>query len=128
MWWPGTVLDIITNVSSAESYLDDIGSIFGFAADLFSQRADEEVKRGGYSHMTRGTRDILKILAPLGIDNLVRQGHTEGVKATLNYYKGLSPTKFIVPSQAEFNESQGLGSHGSKPKRKRNKNTGEFAD
>jgi len=103
--------------------------MWGLAIDLFSQRTGEEIKSGGYKHMTRGTRDILKILSPLGLDNIVRSWHTDGIKSTLNYYRSLTPTSAIVPSQSEWNESQGLGKHGAKKKNeKKKKNVGQFIE
>jgi hypothetical protein len=81
---------------------------------MFSQHADDEIKTGGYKHMTRRTRDVLKLGSAFGVDNLVRQWHTDGIKTTFNYYRKLTPTSAIVPSQSEWNEEQGLGKHGGK--------------
>jgi len=97
-WWLPTAIEPLTSPTVATSYLDDIGTMWHLADDLFSQRADEEIKSGGYKHMTRGTRDILKIMSPLGIDNLVRQWHTEGIKSTFRYYRSMAPTSAIVPT------------------------------
>ena len=111
-WWPPTVLDLFTSPSTAKSYLDDVCAIWDLSLDMFSQHADEEIKTGGYKHMTRRTRDVLKLTSAFGFDNLVRQWHTDGIKSTFNYYRKLSPTSAIVPSQSEWNEEQGLGKHG----------------
>lgn len=118
-WWAPTVVELFTSPSTATSYLDDIGVMWGLVIDLFSQRTDEEIKTGGYKHMTRGTRDLLKLFSPLGIDNLVRSWHTDGIKSTLNFYRKLAPTSAIVPSQEQWNEAHGLGKHGSSGKKKK---------
>lgn len=111
-WWAPTVLELFTSPSTAKSYIDDIGTIWDLAFDLFSQRGDEEIKTGGYKHMTRLTRDILKLLSAFGVDTLVKQWHTDGIKSTFNYYRKLTPTSALVPSQEEWNEAHGLGKHG----------------
>ena len=111
-WWPPTVLELFTSPSTAKSYLDDICTIWDLSLDMFSQHADDEIKTGGYKHMTRRTRDVLKLTSAFGVDNLVRQWHTDGIKSTFNYYRKLTPTSAIVPSQSEWNEQQGLGKHG----------------
>ena len=115
-WWPPTVLELFTSPSTAKSYLDDVCTIWDLSLDMFSQHADEEIKTGGYKHMTRRTRDVLKLTSAFGVDNLVRQWHTDGIKSTFNYYRKLTPTSAIVPSQSEWNEQQGLGSHGGQSK------------
>lgn len=117
-WWIPTMTEIISNPTTAYSYLEDIGVIWGFATDLFSQRAGEEIKTGGYKHMTRGTRDILKLLSPLGFDNLVRQWHTDGLKSTFNFYRGMAPTNSLIPTQTEYNEAHGKSRKSSKKKNK----------
>ena len=128
-WWAPTALEPLTSPTVATSYLDDIGVMWGLVIDLFSQRTTEEIKSGGYKHMTRGTRDLLKLFSAFGVDNLVRSWHTDGIKSTLNYYRGLTPTNAIVPSQSEWNEAHGLGKHGSKPKgNKKKSKVGEFAE
>lgn len=123
-WWMPTAIEPLTSPTVATSYLDDIGTMWHLADDLFSQRADEEIKSGGYKHMTRGTRDILKIMSPLGIDNLVRQWHTEGIKSTFRYYRSMAPTSAIVPTQEEYNIAHGKGKNGGNKnsKNKKNKN------
>ena len=113
-WWPPTVLELFTSPSTAKSYLDDVCTIWDLSLDMFSQHADDEIKTGGYKHMTRRTRDVLKLGSAFGVDNLVRQWHTDGIKTTFNYYRKLTPTSAIVPSQSEWNEEQGLGKHGGK--------------
>lgn len=120
-WWAPTVLELFTSPSTATSYLDDIGVMWGFIIDLFSQRADEKIKTGGYKHMTRGTRDLLKLFSPLGVDNLVRSWHTDGIKSTFNFYRKLAPTNAIVPSQQEWNEQHGLGKHGATGEKKKSR-------
>jgi len=97
-WWAPTVLELFTSPSTAKSYLDDIGTIWDLALDMFSQHAEDEIKTGGYKHMTRRTRDVLKLTSAFGVDNLVRQWHTDGIKSTFNYYRKLTPTSAIVPS------------------------------
>lgn len=121
-WWAPTVLELFTSPSTAKSYLDDIGTIWDLALDMFSQHAEDEIKTGGYKHMTRRTRDVLKLTSAFGVDNLVRQWHTDGIKSTFNYYRKLTPTSAIVPSQQEWNEQQGLGKHGGKNTTKKKKN------
>lgn len=113
-WWLPTAFEPLTSPTVVTSYLDDIGVIWGLVIDLFSQRTSEEIKQGPYKHMTRGTRDVLKLLSPLGFDNLVRQWHTDGIKSTFRYYRGLKPIDVIVPTQQEWNESHGTGKHGGK--------------
>ena len=128
-WTPQIAVELFTSPTVVTSYLDDIGQMWGLATDLCSQRTGEEIKTGGYKHMTRGTRDLLKLFSAFGVDNIVRSWHTDGIKSTLNYYRGLKPTSAIVPSQSEWNEQHGLGSHGSEKKsKKKKKKAGEFAE
>ena len=95
---------------------------------MFSQHGGDEIKTGGYKHMTRRTRDVLKLTSAFGFDNLVRQWHTDGIKSTFNYYRKLTPTSAIVPSQSEWNEQQGLGKHGgqNKESKKKKRKSSEF--
>lgn len=125
-WWPPTVLELFTSPSTAKSYLDDVCTIWDLSLDMFSQHADDEIKTGGYKHMTRRTRDVLKLTSAFGVDNLVRQWHTDGIKSTFNYYRKLTPTSAIVPSQSEWNEQQGLGKHGGKSKKDSSKKKKKF--
>lgn len=127
-WTPQVGIELFTSPTVVTSYLDDVSQMWGLVIDLFSQRTGEEIKSGGYKHMTRGTRDILKILSPLGVDNIVRSWHTDGIKSTLNYYRSLTPTSALVPSQSEWNESQGLGKHGAKKKNEKKNNTVKFIE
>jgi len=127
-WTPQVTVELFTSPSVATSYLDDVGQMWGLATDLFSQRIDEEIKSGGYKHMTRGTRDILKIMSFTGVDNIVRSWHTDGIKSTLNYYRSLAPTSALVQTQSEWNEEHGLGSHGAKKKNNKKSRIGEYAD
>lgn len=120
-WWPPTVLELFTSPSTAKSYLDDICSIWDLSMDMFSQHGDDEIKTGGYKHMTRRTRDVLKLTSAFGFDNLVRQWHTDGIKSTFNYYRKLTPTSAIVPSQSEWNEQHDLGKHGGSKSKKTSK-------
>lgn len=120
-WWPPTVLELFTSPSTAKSYLDDVCSIWDLSMDMFSQHGGDEIKTGGYKHMTRRTRDVLKLTSAFGFDNLVRQWHTDGIKSTFNYYRKLTPTSAIVPSQSEWNEKQGLGKHGGQNKESKKK-------
>lgn len=126
-WWLPTVTEIVSQPTTAYSYLEDMGAIWGFGIDLFSQRSDEEIKTGGYKGMTRGTRDILKLTSPLGFDNLVRQWHTEGLKSTFNFYRQMAPTNLLVPTTTEYNEAHGISRKGSK-KEKKKSTFKEFAD
>ena len=129
-WWPPTVLELFTSPSTAKSYLDDVCTIWDLSLDMFSQHADDEIKTGGYKHMTRRTRDVLKLGSAFGVDNLVRQWHTDGIKSTFNYYRKLTPTSAIVPSQSEWNEEHGLGKHGgqkSENKQLKKKKSSGFA-
>ena len=127
-WTPQVGVELFTSPSVVTSYLDDVGQMWGLVNDLFSQRIDEEIKSGGYKHMTRGTRDILKIMSFTGVDNIVRSWHTDGIKSTLNYYRSLAPTSSFVQTQSEWNEEHGLGSHGSKKKNKSKSTLGDYAD
>lgn len=68
------------------------------------------ITSGGYKGMTRGTRDILKITGFTGIDNVVRGWHTSGIKSTLNWYKGVSPNNFLIPTKKAWEEEQGIQS------------------
>ena len=75
--------------------------------DLFSingHNSSEAVKTGGYAGMSRGTRDIIKMMGPLGIDNLIRNWHTSGLKSTLNWYSGVTPNNFILPNKSTWEE------------------------
>ena len=79
--------------------------------DLLSingHNANETVKTGGYSTMTRGTRDLIKIGGPLGVDNLVRNWHVNGLKSTLNWYSAITPNNFILPNKSTWEEQEGI--------------------
>lgn len=116
-WWAPTALEPLTSPTVFTSYLDDCGHIFQLGADLINSSSDDLITTGGYKGTTRITRDILKLSSPLGVDNIVRQWHTDGLKSTFNYYRGTVPSKFIIPTQEEYNEQHGLGKHkGSKNK------------
>lgn len=116
-YWPGTGIELITSPSTAKSYLDDLGYTLDLFMDLFEINGhdrNEIVKTGGYSGMSRGTRDILKITGFTGIDNLVRGWHTSGIKSTLNWYQGVSPNNLLIPSKSVWLEEQGLTRKGKK--------------
>ena len=116
-YWPGTVTELLTSPSTAKSYLDDLGYNLELMMDLFEINGHDRsdmVKTGGYAGMTRGTRDVLKITGFTGIDNVVRGWHTSGIKSTLNWYQGVSPNNFIVPSKSTWLEQQGLTRKGKK--------------
>jgi len=102
-WWAPTTLDIIKSPTTATSYFDKIGTIYDVGLDLLNpEKSSEVIRSGGYKGMTRGTRDILKVLSATGVDNLVRSFHTDGVRATFNYYRKLSPTSMYVPGMEEW--------------------------
>jgi len=69
--------------------------------------------------MTRGTRDIIKIASPLGVDNIVRNWHTSGIKSTLNWYSGVSPNNLLIPNKSTWEKEQGIKS--SSRSKKKNK-------
>lgn len=125
-WTPQVAIELFTSPSVVTSYLEDIGQMWGLVIDLLNQRTDEEIKSGGYKHMTRGTRDILKLFSFTGFDNIVRSWHVDGIKSTFNYYRQLAPTSAFVQSQSDWNKEHGLGKHGGKNKKK-NKNS-EFEE
>ena len=112
-WTPQVAIELFTSPSTATSYLDDIGQFWGLFIDLINGDVDKEIKNGGYKHTSRGTRDILKLFSFTGIDNIVRSWHEDGIKSTANYYRKLSPTTLFIPSQEQWNEEHGLGSHGA---------------
>lgn len=124
-YWPGTVTELISSPSTAKSYLDDLGYNLELFMDLFEINGHDRtdlVKNGGYSGMTRGTRDVLKITGFTGIDNLVRGWHTSGIKSTLNWYQGVSPNNFLIPSKSVWLEQQGLNRKGKEKSNKTKKN------
>lgn len=104
-WSPFTVTDLIKSPTVATSWFDNVGYVFTILQDLFKGRMDEEVTRAGYQHMSRGTRDILTAASFLGLNTLVKQWHTSGLKSTLNYYLGVTPINFIVPSASDYKKS-----------------------
>lgn len=110
-YWPGTALELVQSVSTAQSYTKDLGYMIDLFMDLLSingHNANETVKTGGYSIMTRGTRDLIKIGGPLGVDNLVRNWHVNGLKSTLNWYSGITPNNFILPNKSTWEEQEGI--------------------
>lgn len=114
-YWPTTITETITTVSVAKSYLDKCTKIWDILGDVFKGRLEEEVKQGGYKHMSRATRDLCAILSPTGIDNYVKQGHVSGLKSTFNFYRQLTPTDMIIPSKDEWSKK-------NKPQGKKTKN------
>ena len=114
-WSPITPMEIVNNPTVAKSYLEDMGRMWSIGMDLMHPaKLREEVTSGGYQHMSRATRDICKIFAATGIDNIIRDFHTAGVKSKFNFYRGLAPISSILPTQEEWNKQQGLGKHGGK--------------
>ena len=116
-YWPGTVTELISSPSTAKSYLDDLGYSLELFMDLFEINGhdrNEMVRSGGYKGMTRGTRDIMKITGATGIDNVIRNWHTSGIKSTLNWYQGVSPNNFLIPNKSTWEKEQGIKSSGSK--------------
>ena len=110
-YWPGTGLELVQSVSTAQSYTKDLGYMIDLFMDLLSINGHDSstpVKTGGYSGMSRGTRDLIKIAGPLGIDNLVRNWHTSGLKSTLNWYSGITPNNFILPNKSTWEEQEGI--------------------
>ena len=75
------------------------------------------VRSGGYKGMTRGTRDIMKITGATGIDNVIRNWHTSGIKSTLNWYQGVSPNNFLIPNKSTWEKEQGIKSSSSGSKK-----------
>ena len=121
-YWPGTVTELISSPSTAKSYLDDLGYSLELFMDLFEINGhdrNEMVTSGGYKGMTRGTRDIMKITGATGIDNVIRNWHTSGIKSTLNWYQGISPNNFLIPNKSTWEKEQGITkSKKSKSKRR----------
>lgn len=110
-YWPGTVVELINSPSTAKSYLDDLGYNLELFMDLFEINGhdrNEVIRSGGYKGMTRGTRDIMKITSPTGIDNIIRNWHTSGIKSTLNWYNQVSPNNFLIPNKSTWEKEQGI--------------------
>ena len=121
-WWPGTVTELINTPSTAVSFLDSTAYVLQLFMDLFEINGhdrQEVIKSGGYKGMTRGTRDIIKIASPLGVDNIVRNWHTSGIKSTLNWYSGVSPNNLLIPNKSTWEKEQGIKS--SSRSKKKNK-------
>ena len=119
-YWPGTVTELISSPSTAKSYLDDLGYSLELFMDLFEINGhdrNEMVRSGGYKGMTRGTRDIMKITGATGIDNVIRNWHTSGIKSTLNWYQGVSPNNFLIPNKSTWEKEQGIKSSSSGSKK-----------
>ena len=121
-YWPGTVTELVSSPSTAKSYLDDLGYSLELFMDLFEINGhdrNEMVRSGGYKGMTRGTRDIMKITGATGIDNVIRNWHTSGIKSTLNWYQGVAPNNFLIPNKTTWEQQEGIKSSsgsGSKSK------------
>ena len=121
-YWPGTVTELISSPSTAKSYLDDLGYSLELFMDLFEINGhdrNEMVRSGGYKGMTRGTRDIMKITGATGIDNIIRNWHTSGIKSTLNWYQGVSPNNFLIPNKSTWEKEQGIKSSSSGGKKRK---------
>ena len=104
-WSPITPMEIVNNPTVAKSYLEDMGRMWSIGMDLMHPaKLREEVTSGGYQHMSRATRDICKIFAATGIDNIIRDFHTAGVKSKFSFYRGLAPISSILPTQEEWNK------------------------
>lgn len=115
-YWPGTVTELISSPSTAKSYLDDLGYTLELFMDLFEINGhdrNELVRSGGYKGMTRGTRDIMKITGATGIDNIIRNWHTSGIKSTLNWYQGVAPNNFLIPNKTTWEQQEGIKSSGN---------------
>ena len=120
-YWPGTITELISSPSTAKSYLDDLGYSLELFMDLFEINGhdrNEMVRSGGYKGMTRGTRDIIKITGATGIDNVIRNWHTSGIKSTLNWYQGISPNNFLIPNKSTWEKEQGIKSSSSGSKKR----------
>lgn len=109
-YWPGTINELINSPSTATTFLENIGYTIDLAMGLFSINGEDNreiINRGAYKGMTKGTRNALKLFSPLGVNNLVRGWHTSGIKSTLNYYRNVSPNKYLIPSQKKWEEDEG---------------------
>ena len=107
MYWPGTIADLISSPSTAYSYVKDLGTCWDWILDVFEFNGGDirkPIRSGAYKGMSHGTRDILKLAASTGIDNLMRNWSVDGLKTTYNYYRKLSPTSSFIPSKSEYNE------------------------
>ena len=116
-YWPGTITELISSPSTAKSYLDDLGYTLELFMDLFEINGhdrNELVRSGGYKGMTRGTRDVMKITGATGIDNVIRNWHTSGIKSTLNWYQGISPNNFLIPNKSTWEKEQGINKNKEK--------------
>jgi hypothetical protein len=71
------------------------------------------VRSGGYKGINRGTRDIMKITGATGIDNIIRNWHTSGIKSTLNWYQGVAPNNFLIPNKTTWEQQEGIKSSGN---------------
>ena len=105
-WWPGTITDIVKSPTTATSFLDDLGTMFDFAIDIFRGDLREPIRSGGYKSMSKGTKDILKFLSFFPgvamLDNIIRDCHVSGLKSTFNYYKSQSIIPYFIPSMKQW--------------------------
>lgn len=101
-FWPGTIMELLTSPTTVYSYITDVGRTLDLCADFLGINGhsnDEMIKTGAYKNMSRGTRDVLKMFKANGVDNLVRNWHTDGVKSVLNYYSKITPTEWFIPAK-----------------------------
>jgi hypothetical protein len=101
-FWPGTIMELLTSPTTVYSYITDVGRTLDLCADFLGINGhsnDEMIKSGAYKNMSRGTRDVLKMFKANGVDNLVRNWHTDGVKSVLNYYSKITPTEWFIPAK-----------------------------
>lgn len=113
-WSMATVMDLIKSPTVATSYYDNLTKMVDLSQDILTgSDLNEKVQSGGYKHMNKGTRDILQLFSAVPINNLVKDLHTSGQKATYNYYRNQAILNFFLPSMKEWKDDNGISSSSS---------------
>lgn len=112
---PLTVLDLIRNVTAAQSYIDDVDKVVSIPADWYKAASfgynwifgdaewqedqDQVIYTGSYAKLTKWQRDALKsssIIAPgLGLNNIAKNIRPEAHKAYQTWLFGQQPVSWL---------------------------------
>lgn len=132
---PLTALDLIKNVTAAQSYIDDVDNILSIPADWFKctsfgynymmgdpefmENQDEVITTGSYKGLTKWQRNLLKsssIIAPgLGANNIVKNIRPEAHKSYQTWTKGQQPVSWMTDLGIVYNGQKKQSKSESRP-------------
>lgn len=113
---PLTVLDLIRNVTAAQSYIDDVDKVVSIPADWYKAASfgfnyafgdaewledqDQVIQTGSYAKLTKWQRDALKsssIVAPgLGLNNIAKNIRPQAHKSYQTWLVGQQPVSWLT--------------------------------